>query len=144
MPRPSHDTAATELALALALLVRRMRSTAPPAAHELSLTQMAVLRRLDTEGARTTADLARAEGMKPQSMGTAVAALEALGLVDRPPDPPAGRQARIGLPARGAPMRRTASDAKRTWLARAIAGLDAADRKHLPLLTALIARLAKS
>lgn len=143
MPRKHHEQAATDLALALRLLVRRIRSAVPSAAHELSWTQMAVVKRLETEGPATTADLARAEAMKPQSMGTTIAALEALGVVERTPHPTDGRQMRIALTAKGTAMRRSALDAKRTWLAQAIAELGAADQKNLPALTALITRLAE-
>ncbi len=143
MPRKHHEQAATDLALALRLLVRRIRSAVPSAAHELSWTQMAVVKRLETEGPATTADLARAEAMKPQSMGTTIAALEALGVVERTPHPTDGRQMRIALTAKGTAMRRSALNAKRTWLAQAIAELGAADQKNLPALTALITRLAE-
>ena len=104
---------------------------------------MAVVKRLETEGPATTADLARAEAMKPQSMGTTIAALEELGLVERTPHPTDGRQMRIALTAKGTAMRKSALDAKRTWLAEAIAQLDAADQKNLAAVTALITRLAE-
>jgi DNA-binding MarR family transcriptional regulator len=143
MPRRNHEQAATDLGLALRLLVRRIRSAAPSTAHELSWTQMAVVKRLETEGPATTADLARAEAMKPQSMGTTIAALEELGLVERTPHPTDGRQMRIALTAKGTAMRKSALDAKRTWLAEAIAQLDAADQKNLAAVTALITRLAE-
>jgi DNA-binding MarR family transcriptional regulator len=138
-----HEQAATDLALALRLLVRRIRSAAPSAAHKLSWTQMAVLKRLETEGPATTADLARAEAMKPQSMGTTIAALEAHGLVERTPHPTDGRQRRIALTTKGTAMRKRALDAKRTWLAEAIGQLDAADQKQLAAVTALLTRLAE-
>ncbi len=135
--------AATELALALRLLVRRMRSAVPSAAHELSWTQMAVVKCLDTDGPATTADLARTESMTPQSMGAIVAALEETGLVARKPHPTDGRRMHIALTAKGRAMRKSAVDAKRTWLAQAIAKLDAAEQKSLPALTALITHLAE-
>ena len=106
MSRTDHEQAATDLALALRLLVRRIRAAAPSAAHQLSWTQMAVLKRLETEGAATTADLARAEAMKPQSMGTTIAALEALGLIERTPHPTDGRQMRIALTSKGTAIRK--------------------------------------
>jgi DNA-binding MarR family transcriptional regulator len=143
VPRKHHEQAATDLALALRLLVRRIRSAAPSAAHELSWTQMAVIKRLETDGPKTTAELARAEAMKPQSMGATIAALEALGLVARTPHPTDGRQMRIALTAKGTAMRKSALDARRTWLAEAIARLDASDQKILPALTAVITRLAE-
>jgi DNA-binding MarR family transcriptional regulator len=78
-----NDKAAADLALALGLLLRRIRSAAPADSHDLSWTQKSVLARLEKEGTATTADLARAEGVKPQSMGTIVAALEQMGMVER-------------------------------------------------------------
>jgi DNA-binding MarR family transcriptional regulator len=144
MPGKSHEKAATELALALGLLVRRLRSAAPSESHELSWTQKAVMVRLDTEGPATTADLARAEGMKPQSMGTTIATLEEMGMVEREPHPTDGRQMNIALTEKGARMRKETRIAKQTWLAEAIAKLDAAEQKSLPAVTALIKRLGES
>src|SRR5580658_9104884 len=121
--------------------MRRVRAAA--GSHELSLTEAAVMARLDKDGAATTADLARAEGMKPQSMGTTVAALEAAGLLERTPHPTDGRQMNIAITAKGVAMRRNARSAKHTWLEQAIARLDAADREKLPALTSLISHLAE-
>jgi len=74
MPRKTLEMAVIDLTQAIGLLVRRVRAAA--ASHDLSLTESAVMARLDRDGPATTADLARAEGMKPQSMGATVAALE--------------------------------------------------------------------
>ena len=68
-----------EFVHAVGLLVRRVRAAA--ATHELSLTESAVLARLAREGPATTAELARAESMKPQSMARHRRALEETGLV---------------------------------------------------------------
>lgn len=143
VPRKSHEEAASELALALSLMVRRLRSAAPSESHELSWTQKAVMVRLDTEGPATIAELARAEGVKPQSMGATVATLEVMGIVERRPHPTDGRQMNIALTAKGASMRKDAHAAKQTWLAQAIAKLDVTDQKNLPAVTALIQRLGK-
>jgi DNA-binding MarR family transcriptional regulator len=132
MARRSDDAEeVAKLARALGLLMRRLRSTAPSESRELSWTQTAVVARLANDGPATTADLARAESMKPQSMGTVVAALEALGFVERTPHPTDGRQVTISLTARGAVMRKTAKDARRTWLAQAVARLDRKDQTTL-------------
>ena len=64
--------------------------------------------------------------MKPQSMGTTIAALEERGIVERKPHPTDGRQVNIELTAKGVAVRKSARDAKRTWLAQAIAQLDEA------------------
>ncbi len=99
--------------------------------------------RLANHGPATTADLARAEGMKPQSMGTTVAALEEMGMVERKPHPTDGRQVNIELSAKGAAVRNSAKDAKRTWLAQAIARLDEQDRETLFKAGEIIRRLAE-
>jgi len=143
MPRKSQEEAATELAIALGLLVRRIRSAAPSEANELSWTQKAVMRRLESDGPATTAELARSEGVKPQSMGAIVAALEDLGIVERKPHPTDGRQVNIVLTAKGASLRKDTGVAKRTWLAEAIARLDAAEQREIPAMTALLKRLAE-
>ena len=114
---------------AVGLLVRRVRAAA--ALHELSLTESSVMARLARDGQATTADLARAEGMKPQSMGTTIAALEEMGMVERKPHPTDGRQVNIALTAKGAAVRKSAKDAKQTWLAQAIAQLDRREQETL-------------
>ena len=143
MPRKNDEQAATELALALGLLVRRIRSAAPSESREVSWMQMAVIRRLDIEGPVTTAELARAEGVKPQSMGATIAALEELGFVTRKPHPTDGRQMNIALTEKGARMRKEARIAKQTWLAQAIAKLEVSEQKKLSALTGLINHLAE-
>jgi DNA-binding MarR family transcriptional regulator len=124
--------------------MRRVRSATPAESHELSWTQKAVMVRLDGEGPATIAELARAEGVKPQSMGATVAALEEMGIVERRPHPTDGRQMNIALTTKGARVRRDARIAKQTWLAQSIAKLDATEQKKLPALTALIKRLGES
>ncbi len=141
MPRKTFDTAVTDFAQAIGLLVRRVRAAS--ASHELSWTESLVMARLAKDGPATTADLARAEGMKPQSMGATVAALEEMGIVERKPHPTDGRQVNIELTAKGAAMRKSAKDAKRTWLAEAIAQLDEQERETLFRAGEIIKRLAE-
>jgi DNA-binding MarR family transcriptional regulator len=82
--------------------------------------------------------------MKPQSMGTTVAALEKFGLVARKPHPTDGRQMNIELTAKGAALRKSTRDAKLTWLLRAIAQLDPEQQQTLFAAGAIIRRLAES
>jgi DNA-binding MarR family transcriptional regulator len=135
------EAAVIDFTQAVGLLVRRVRAAA--ASHELSLTESAVLARLDRHGPATTAELARAESVKPQSMGTTVAALEEMGLVERKPHPTDGRQMNIELTAKGAAVRNSARDAKRTWLAQAIAQLDEEERETLFRAGELMKRLVE-
>ncbi|HEY3973852.1 MAG TPA: MarR family transcriptional regulator [Candidatus Sulfotelmatobacter sp.] len=141
MPRKTLDSAVTDFLRAVGLLVRRVRAAS--GAHELSLTESAVMARLAREGPATTAELARAESMKPQSMGTTIAALEEMGLVERRPHPTDGRQVNIELTAKGAAVRSRARDAKRTWLAQAIAQLDDHEQETLFKAGEIIGRLAE-
>jgi DNA-binding MarR family transcriptional regulator len=128
-----------DFAQTLGRLVRQMRTAA--AQHELSLTEFAVLARLGREGAATTAELARAENMRPQSMSAAVAALEERGLVERKPHPTDGRQVNIALTEKGAAVRNSAKDLKRAWLAQATAGLGEDDRQALARAGDILKRL---
>jgi DNA-binding MarR family transcriptional regulator len=141
MPRQTFDAAVIDFSHAFGLLMRRVRAAA--ASHELSLTEAAVMARLAKDGPATTADLARAESMKPQSMGATIAALEEMGLVERKPHPTDGRQVNIELTAEGAAMRKRAKDAKQTWLRQAIAQLDKQEQATLFAAGEIVKRLAE-
>jgi DNA-binding MarR family transcriptional regulator len=130
-PTKTNEASINELILALGLLIRRIRSNAPSETQDLSWTQKAVMKRLETEGPATTAELARAEGVKPQSMGSAIAALEDLGMVERKAHPTDGRQMNIVLTSKGNALRRGTQEAKHTWIAQAIAKLDKQDQATL-------------
>jgi DNA-binding MarR family transcriptional regulator len=129
MPGKKLDDAVLDLTQAIGLLVRRVRAAAD--SDELSLTESMVIARLAKDGPATTADLARAEGMKPQSMGTAVAALEEMGAVERKPHPTDGRQVNIARTTNGAVLRKSAKDAKLAWLVQVIAQLDEEEQQTL-------------
>ena len=129
MPRKSFELSVVDFGHAIGMISRRVRAQA--AAHGLSLAEASVLARLGREGAATTAELARAEGMRPQTMGAIVAELAQRGLVDRRAHPTDGRQQHIALTAKGTELRKSVGDAKRTWLAHAIARLDERERETL-------------
>ena len=130
-----------ELTQAIGMLLRRIR--AEGRSHDLSLTESAVLARLDREGPATTADLARADGVKPQSMGATVAALTKRGMVERKPHATDGRQMMIALTAKGAAVRKSMKDAKHTWLAQAVMKLDRREQERLFAAGAILRRLAE-
>ncbi len=142
MPRKTLEIAVSDFMQAIGLLVRRVRAAA--ASHDLSLTESAVMARLANDGPVTIADLARAERMKPQSMGATVAALEEMGMVERKPHPTDGRQVNIELTAKGAAVRKSRGDAKRTWLAQAVAQLDEQERQTLFKAGEIVKRLVQS
>ncbi|HTV86728.1 MAG TPA: MarR family transcriptional regulator [Dyella sp.] len=142
-PRPDAalEAAVAELTASVGQLLRRLRSQANP--NDLNLSQLSALARLDQHGAMTTADLARADAMKPQSMGAILASLEQEGLVKRQPHPTDGRQILFALTDEGAHMRRQRGIAKRQWLLAAMAKLEPAELKTLIDAIPLIKRLGE-
>jgi DNA-binding MarR family transcriptional regulator len=113
---------AADLAEALRAVVgklkRRLREQAD--SGELTPSQVTVLLRLERDGPTTVSALARAEGMRPQSMGATVAPLEAAGLVSGAPDPDDGRQTILSLTEACRKWVAEARAARRDWLTRTI------------------------
>jgi DNA-binding MarR family transcriptional regulator len=141
-PGASLETLVAELSLAVGQLLRRLRAESNP--DGLTWSQTVALSRLEMEGPMTTADLARAESVKPQSMGATLAELEQEGLVKRHPHPTDGRQVLIALTAQGVEARRKRSAAKQKWLLAAMSELDRGERQTLMSAAALIGRLAEA
>jgi DNA-binding MarR family transcriptional regulator len=141
MSKMAFDAAVTDFAQSIGLLVRRARAAA--ASNELSWTETAVLKRLAKDGPATTADLARAQGMRPQSMRPIIATLEGMGMVERKPHATDGRQVNLELTAKGAAVQKSAGDAKQTWLAQTIAQLDRQERETLLAAGRIIKRLVE-
>jgi len=138
----SPEVVVPALTLAIGQVLRRLRADANP--DGLNVSQTAALALLEENAAMTTAELARAAAMKPQSMGTILAGLEQDSLVERKPHPSDGRQVLFSLTAAGAEARRKRSLAKQTWLLAAVAKLDPADQQTLLAAAALIKRLGES
>jgi len=81
---------AQDLRALLGKLKRRLREQA--GVGDLTPSQVSVLLRLEKDGPATASSLARAEGMRPQSIAPVIAALEGAGLVSGAADPTDGRQ----------------------------------------------------
>jgi DNA-binding MarR family transcriptional regulator len=141
-PPISPETVVPALTQAITQLIRRLRADANPGG--LSLSQTAALARMDANSGMTTADLARAEAMKPQSMSAILASLEQEGLVERRHHPTDGRQILFSLTARGVEARRKRSAAKQEWLLAAVAKLGPAEQQTLLSAAALIRTLGGS
>jgi len=136
--RKNLEAAVTELLSVTGQLTRRLRAVSNT--RELTWSQVAIMARLEEAGPLTTADLARAESVKPQSMGGTLAAMEAEGLVERQPHPTDGRQILYALTDEGREARRKVSLAKREWLLAAIAQLSPAEQKTLLAAVDIIRR----
>ena len=141
-PDPSLAPLVADLALAIGQLIRRLRSETP--AGELNLSQASALSRLDRDGSMTTADLARAEAMKPQSMKTILEGLEEAGHVERKPHPTDGRQILFVLTAHGLDELQRRRATKREWLVDALADFEPAEIETLAAAIPLIRRLGES
>lgn len=143
VPVPRSDLAAS-LAVQLHELVgqlrRRMREQTD--AGDLPPSQVTVLRRLEREGAVTVSALARAAGIRSQSMGATVTSLQAAGLVAGVPDPADGRQTLLSLTPSCRKWIRQTRAAKQDWLSRAIESeLSAREQQELARALALMQRV---
>jgi DNA-binding MarR family transcriptional regulator len=131
---------ASELRLILGQLMRRLR-----AEHRSSLSQGAVLGRLDRQGTMSIGDMAVAERVRQQSMTQTIADLEADGLIERSADPSDGRRMLIGLTDDGRRMLQEDRRRREGWLARSIADdLSAEEQQVLMRAVDLLRRLAES
>lgn len=141
-----HDTThalATELRVALGQLKRKLRRQA--SLGDFTLSQLQVLGRLDRDGPTTVTALAQAEGVRPQSMGATVAALETMGLVAGTPDPGDGRRTILSLTPACKEKVKAGRAAHDDWLFNAIESrLTPQEQADLARAVALLTRLAEA
>ena len=131
---------AQELRALLGKLKRRLREQAH--VGDLTPSQVSVLLRLEKEGPATASNLARAEGMRPQSIGPVIAALEAAGFVSGAPDPTDGRQTILSLTDACRKWAQEGRAARQDWLCRTIqARFSPQEQKGLTAAVDLLKRL---
>ncbi len=136
----SASALAAELHALSGKLKRRLREQA--SAGDLTPSQTSVLGHLDRHGPTTVTALARAEGVRSQSMGATVAVLEAAGLVQGSPDPKDGRQTILSLTPACLELIKTGRAARHDWLLRAVqTKLTAQEQAQLAASMALLNRL---
>ena len=133
---------AGELRVVLGMLTRRLREQAH--SEDLTWSQKSVLSRLERDGPATVTTLARVEGVRPQSVGATVAALEAAGLVRGAPHPSDGRQTILSLTPACRDWIAASRAAREDWLLQAIqAKLSPAEQEELASALALFKRLVE-
>ena len=133
---------AGELHAVLSKLKRRLREQAD--AGDFTNSQKSVLLRLERDGPATVSMLARAEGVRPQSMRVTVAALEAAGVVEGKPDPNDGRQTFVCLAPSFIKTVKSGRLAREDWLFRALdARLTADEQEQLAATVKLLDRLVE-
>jgi len=111
---------------------------------DLPPSQVSVLLRLEKDGAATVSSLARAEGMRPQSMSAVVTPLQELGLVRGAPDPSDGRQTLMSLTPECLKLLQEGRAARQDWLTARISGkLSVQEQEKLQAALALLTRLVE-
>jgi len=133
---------AAEVRVALLRAARRVRVERSD--EDVSAGQFSVLAYLDRHGPATPGAIAEFERVRPPSVTRTLAALEALGLVERSPHPDDRRQVLVRLTASGREAVETTRSRRDAWLARRLADLDPAERELLAAATDLLRRIADS
>ena len=112
---------------------------------DLTPSQVAVLLRLENDGSATVSNLARAEGIRPQSMSAVVMPLQEAGLVSGSPDPSDGRQTLMSLTPKCLQRLRVGRGARQDWLTATISQkLSVHEQGELRAALELLARLVEN
>jgi DNA-binding MarR family transcriptional regulator len=145
MDEPTEHHPASALAQDLRAVLGKLRRRLREQAHagDLRPSQVSVLLRLEKDGPATASQLARAEAMRPQSMASVVAALEALNLVSGAPHPTDGRQTLLSLTDACRQRLQEGRTARQDWLTHIIqARLSPKEQAELATSVGLLRRLA--
>jgi DNA-binding MarR family transcriptional regulator len=144
---PDNDAAlaselVAELRTTLGHLKRKVRQHG--GLNDFTSSQIAVIQRLEKDGPATVSSLARAEGMRPQSMSAVIAPLEEMGFVAGAADPNDGRKTLMSLTKTCRKWIEDGRAARQDWLARQIQQkLSAQEQKKLFSAIHLLARLTE-
>jgi DNA-binding MarR family transcriptional regulator len=133
---------AAELRATLGKLKRKLREHG--GRSDLAPSQVSVLLRLEKDGPAAVSSLARAEGMRPQSMSAIITSLLESGLVNGSQDPNDGRQTLMSLSRKCQKLLTEGRAAKQDWLTTTIQKkLSVQDQEKLAAALALLARLVE-
>jgi len=136
------STLAAELRTTLGHLKRKLRQHG--GRHDLTSSQIAVILRLEKDGPATVSSLARAEGMRPQSMSAVIAPLGEMGFVTGAADPNDGRQTLMSLTNTCKKSIEDGRAARQDWLAQALQQkLSPQEQKRVSSAVHLLARLTE-
>lgn len=142
-PTERQAQVAGELRVAVSRLSRRLREQS--GGDDLTKSQLSVLGRLERDGAATVTELANADGIRSQSMGAIVAALDAAGLVSGSPHPRDGRKTVIALTGSARELFATGRLAKDDWLTRRVSEtLTDAELEQVAEAITLLDRIARA
>jgi DNA-binding MarR family transcriptional regulator len=132
---------AAALRMSVGMLFRRLKQAQP--GGDIPIPETSALARLDRGGPASSSDLARLDGISPQSMGVTIAALEQRGLVARERDPEDGRRIVLSITEAGRQVMRDRRGARTEMIARALAAFTPAELEQLKAAAPLFERLAE-
>jgi DNA-binding MarR family transcriptional regulator len=133
---------AAELRATLGKLKRKLREHG--GRSDLPPSQVSVLLRLEKDGPAAVSTLARAEGMRPQSMSAIITSLLESGLVSGSPDPDDGRQTLMSLSRKCEKFLKEGRAARQDWLTTRIQEkLSVQEQENLAAVLELLARLVE-
>ena len=136
----SASTLAAEMRTVFRKLKLRLREHGDHS--DLTPSQISVLLRLEKDGSATVSSLARAEGMRPQSMSAVVTSLQEADLVSGAPDPSDGRQTLMSLTPKCLKWLQEGRAARQDWLTTTISRkLSAHEQEKLQGVLELLTRL---
>ena len=133
---------AAELRSTLGHLKRKLRQHGGQ--NDFTSSQIAVIFRLEKHGPATVSSLARAEGMRPQSMSAVIAPLEQMGFVAGAADPNDGRKTLMSLTKACKKRIEDGRAARQDWLTQAIQQkLSPQEQKKLSSAIHLLAKITE-
>lgn len=137
------DDLAADVRSVVSKLKRKLRAQST-IRGDLTNTQISVLLRLERDGPASAADLARAEGIRAQSMGSALAPLEDAALIVGTPDPADGRRTILSLTKACHALILQVRSVRQDWLSRTIRSrLSSSEQRQLADAMALLKRLVE-
>jgi len=146
----SSSSAHNELASAVAVEIRsvfrkvKLHLRGQGKHGDLTPSQVSVVVRLEEGGPATVSSLARAEGMRPQSMSAVMTPLQQAGLVGGKADPNDGRQTLMSLTPKCLKWLREGRAARQDWLARRISEkLSVREQETLRAALSLLTKLTE-
>jgi DNA-binding MarR family transcriptional regulator len=136
-------TLAADVRVLFGKLKRRLRDEGGSA--ELTPSQASALGQLEKLGPSTVTELAQAEGVRPQSMGATIAALETTGFIVGAPDPTDGRRTILSLSPMAVEKFTANRMAREGWLFHAIQeNLTPQEQRDLAIGVAVLNKLVES
>ncbi len=136
------STLAADIRAVFGKVKRRLRDHGGQ--NDLTPSQVSAILLLEKDSSATVSTLARAEGMRPQSMSAVITSLQEAGLVTGAPDPGDGRQTLMSLTPKCLKWLQQGRAVRQDWLTTTIAQkLSPKEQKKLQKALQLLTRLVE-